>query len=259
MLLLSLHFRGFYLLIFAACLTIFVTFLHLRHTRINRLSLDNHLIIYSASKQQENNRKLAIHPLLYSHGRIIIDYEVQAELGGASAMNYLHCTLVTAGFNSFMHIPNPRWIPKRCSRPIARDFNLTSHDIVIIPELAYKPIVASWRSLGARVVVYMLGMHLPLVEQHHTDVIWAPSTTYTRDLYLATGKQVLFAPLERRMYEYQEKDLEIFHAIDKQTSIYIHLKSKENLVYIDTIQIFLRAYKRSSDNFHSNHELHRKY
>ncbi|CAF2114547.1 unnamed protein product [Rotaria magnacalcarata] len=234
MLLLGSHIYGYCLLTFAFCLIIFeVKYPTFTNTRTDILALNNGLIIYAAPKQEENNLKLIIHPLLYSHGRIIIDYPAQFELGGSSAMNYIHCTLVTAGFNSFMHIPNLRSIPKNCSRSISSDFNLTSHDIIIIPELAYKPIVASWRSTGARVVVYMLGLHTPLAEQHHTDVIWAPSTTYTRDLYLATGKQVLFAPLERRMYEYQKTDLKGFHVTDPQTSIYIHLKSEENLVFID--------------------------
>ncbi|CAF1388184.1 unnamed protein product [Adineta steineri] len=234
MLSLRLHIRRYYLFVFASCLTISVVWhLQFGNNGIDKSTSDNNLLVYSALNQLGNNSKLAIHPLLFSHGRIIIDFPEQLELGGASAMNYLHCTLVAAGFNSLMHIPNPRSIWKNCSRSITKDFNLTSQDIVIIPELAYKPIVASWRSLGARVIVYMLGLHLPLVEQHHTDIIWAPSTTYTRDLYLATGKQVLFAPLEQRMYKYQKIDLEVSNVTDKQTSIYINLKSKENLVFID--------------------------
>ncbi|CAF4433265.1 unnamed protein product, partial [Adineta steineri] len=149
----------------------------------------------SISEQVKSNLKLQIHPSLYSYGRIIIYHLGLYPHGGPGALNYLHCALVTAGFNSFMHIPSPSSITSSCSRYISANFNVSSKDIVIVPENAYLEKLPFWRSSGARIVVYLLGVNSPLVEQHSTNVIWAPSSTYTRDLYLATGKQVLFSPL----------------------------------------------------------------
>jgi hypothetical protein len=153
--------------------------------------------------------------------------------GGPGALNYLHCALVTAGFNSFMHIPCPSSIPATCSRYIASNFNVAAHDIVIIPEGAYFENVPFWRSSAGRIVVYMLGMNAPLAEQYHTFVIWAPSSTYARDVYLATGKQVLFSPIEQYIYDVYEKNLQRFNGTKNKTNIYKHIKSKENLIVID--------------------------
>jgi hypothetical protein len=189
-------------------------------------------------KQVKSHVKLAIHPSLYSFGRIIVYHPGMYPHGGPGALNYLHCALVTAGFNSFMHIPCPSSIPATCSRYIASNFNVAAHDIVIIPEGAYFENVPFWRSSGGRIVVYMLGMNAPLAEQYHTNVIWAPSSTYTRDLYLATGKQVLFSPIERYIYEVYEKNLKRSNGTK---NIYEHIKSKENLIFIDNDSKFPRS------------------
>ena len=184
-------------------------------------------------RHQAMKQNLVLHPSLYSKGRIIIHHPGQFPHGGPAAMNYLHCALVTAGFNSFMFIPIPSVIPANCTRSIDSNFEVTAHDLVIIAEVHYSGSVGNWRSAGARVVIYMLGLHAPILDQYHTDVIWAPSSTYTRDLYLATGKQVLFSPLQQYTYDAHAEDLKAVNASSKYSYIYSAVKSKENLVLID--------------------------
>lgn len=182
-----------------------------------------------------------LHSDLKSIGRIIIFHPSQGVTGGPAALNYLHCALVNAGFNAFMHTPNYHYISTNCSRPISDDFAPSSKDLIIVPENAFIEKFPQWREHGARVLVYMLGLHVPLVEQHRTDVIWAPSSTYTRDIFLATGKQVLFAPLEQRLYEMQKKDA----SVQRRENPYVHLKNKENLIFLDNDFVFPSSLRRS--------------
>ncbi|UJR08314.1 hypothetical protein I4U23_012585 [Adineta vaga] len=183
-------------------------------------------------KQAKSNLKVPIHPSLYSFGRIIIYHEGLFAQGGPGALNYLHCALVTAGFNSFI-----------------QDFNVSSNDIVVIPESAYFEKVPFWKSSGGRIVIYMLGMNAPLANQYHTNVIWAPSSTYSRDLYLATGKQVLFSPIETIMYDIYQRDLKDMTTLGKKTKVYRDVKQKENLILIDNDSYFPSSLQTLLENF----------
>ena len=212
---------------------VLVTYFAMNSPKASRLHQGIDLKSTTTLRRHRGKVPLALHPSLHSKGRIIVHHPGQYPRGGPAALNYLHCALVTAGFNAFMFIPIPSLIPANCTRSIDGNFEVTAEDVVIIAEVHYSASVSNWRSKGARVVIYMLGLHVPILDQYHTDVIWAPSSTYTRDLYLATGKQVLFSPPERFTYEEHEKDLKIANATSKYSYIYSALKSKENLIVID--------------------------
>ena len=228
------HRRRYFCLILQLCLALLLlTYYMSRNARSDPLPFSHSVARSPIPKQARSNLKLPVHPSLYSYGRIIVYHSGMYPHGGSGALNYLHCALVTAGFNAFMHIPNSMSIAVKCSRYIADDFDVSANDIVIIPEGAYFNRVPAWRSAGGRIVDYMLGLNAPLAEQYHTNVIWAPSSTYTRDLYLATGKQVLFSPIENYMYDVHRKDMAAVNGTANTTNIYRDLKMKENLIVLD--------------------------
>ena len=143
-------------------------------------------------------------------GRIIVEYAGLFETGGPAALHELHFATVRLGFDGLYHFINPSYVVDASVARTLPSFNIPHdvqpNDLVIFPENSGVPLYEGIRSKGGKVGIYMLGLHTPISNPnlYRTDVYWIPSSFYTRELFLAPGKQLMLSPVEDHYYKNRE-------------------------------------------------------